>query len=81
MRPVLKKALTKAWPPGRHAFGWLESPQQAGGDLESVGRDRGAAPKAIQELVGQSTFTMTLRSRHLAPSALTDPRWREVLLC
>ena len=33
---------------------------------------RGAAPKAIQELVGHSTLTMTLRYMHLAPSALTE---------
>ncbi len=30
---------------------------------------RGAAPKAVQELVGYSTLSMTLRSMHLAPSA------------
>jgi len=33
---------------------------------------RGAAPKAIQELVGHSALTMTLRYMHLAPSALTQ---------
>jgi site-specific recombinase XerD len=33
---------------------------------------RGAEPKAIQELVGHSTFTTTLRCMHLAPSALTE---------
>lgn len=33
---------------------------------------RGAAPKAIQELVGHSTLTMTLRYMHLAPSALCE---------
>jgi site-specific recombinase XerD len=33
---------------------------------------RGAAPKAIQELVGHSSLTMTLRYMHLAPSALTE---------
>lgn len=33
---------------------------------------RGAAPKAIQELVGHSALTMTLRYMHLAPSALCD---------
>jgi site-specific recombinase XerD len=33
---------------------------------------RGAAPKAIQELVGHSTLTMTLRYMHLAPSALHE---------
>lgn len=33
---------------------------------------RGAAPKAIQELVGHSTLTMTLRYMHLAPSALME---------
>jgi hypothetical protein len=33
---------------------------------------RGAAPKAIQELVGHCTLTMTLRYMHLAPSALTE---------
>ena len=33
---------------------------------------RGAAPKAIQELVGHSTLSMTLRYMHLAPSALTE---------
>ena len=33
---------------------------------------RGAAPKAIQELVGHSTLTMTLRYMHLAPSALRE---------
>jgi hypothetical protein len=33
---------------------------------------RGAAPKAIQELVGQSPLSMTLRYMHLAPSALCE---------
>ena len=33
---------------------------------------RGAAPKAVQELVGHSTLTMTLRYMHLAPSALRE---------
>ncbi len=33
---------------------------------------RGAAPKAIQELVGHSTLTKMLRYMHLAPSALTE---------
>ena len=33
---------------------------------------RGAAPKAIQELVGHSTLTMTLRYMHLAPTALCE---------
>ncbi|MEO7035277.1 MAG: tyrosine-type recombinase/integrase [Polyangiaceae bacterium] len=33
---------------------------------------RGAAPKAIQELVGHSTLSMTLRYMHLAPSALCE---------
>jgi len=33
---------------------------------------RGAAPKAIQELAGHSTLTMTLRYMHLAPSALRE---------
>jgi site-specific recombinase XerD len=33
---------------------------------------RGAAPKAIQELAGQTTLTMTLRYMHLAPSALRE---------
>ena len=33
---------------------------------------RGAARKAIQELVGHSTLTMTLRYMHLAPSALHE---------
>jgi site-specific recombinase XerD len=33
---------------------------------------RGAAPKAIQDLVGHSTLTMTLRYMHLAPSALRE---------
>jgi len=32
----------------------------------------GAAPKAIQEFVGHSTLTMTLRYMHLAPSALRE---------
>ena len=32
----------------------------------------GAAPKAIQKLVGHSTRTMTLRYMHLAPSVLTE---------
>ena len=33
---------------------------------------RGAAPKAIQELVGHATLSMTLRYMHLAPSALYE---------
>jgi site-specific recombinase XerD len=33
---------------------------------------RGAAPKAIQELVGQPMLTMTFRYMHLAPSALRE---------
>jgi hypothetical protein len=33
---------------------------------------RGAAPKAIQELVGHSRITTTLGYMHLAPSALTE---------
>jgi len=33
---------------------------------------RGAVPKAIQELVGHSTLSMTLRYMHLAPSALRE---------
>ena len=33
---------------------------------------RGAAPKAILELAGHSTLTMTLRYMHLAPSALRE---------
>jgi integrase len=33
---------------------------------------RGAAPRAIQELVGHSTLSMTLRYMHLAPSALCE---------
>jgi hypothetical protein len=33
---------------------------------------RGAPPKAIQELAGHSTLSMTLRYMHLAPSALRD---------
>jgi len=33
---------------------------------------RGAAPKAIQELAGHSTLSMTLRYMHLAPSALRE---------
>jgi integrase len=33
---------------------------------------KGAAPKAIQELVGHSTLSMTLRYMHLAPSALRE---------
>lgn len=33
---------------------------------------RGAAPKAIQELAGHTTLTMTLRYMHLAPSALRE---------
>ena len=33
---------------------------------------RGAAPKAIQELAGHSTLSMTLRYMHLAPSALCE---------
>jgi integrase len=32
----------------------------------------GAAPKAIQELAGHSTLSMTLRYMHLAPSALRE---------
>ena len=32
----------------------------------------GAAPRAIQELVGHSTLSMTLRYMHLAPSALRE---------
>jgi len=35
-------------------------------------RDGGAAPKAIQELVGHSTLSMTHRYMHLAPSALCE---------
>jgi site-specific recombinase XerD len=35
-------------------------------------QDSGAAPKAIQELVGHSTLSMTLRYMHLAPSALRE---------
>ena len=35
-------------------------------------RHASAAPKAIRELVGHSTLTMTLRYMHLAPSALTE---------
>ncbi len=31
---------------------------------------RGAAPKAIQELAGHSTLSMTMRYMHLAPIAL-----------
>jgi integrase len=33
---------------------------------------RGAAPKAVQELAGHSTLSMTLRYMHLAPSALRE---------
>ena len=33
---------------------------------------RGAAPKAIQELAGHSTLSMTLRYMHLAPSAFCE---------
>ena len=33
---------------------------------------RGAAPRAIQELVGHSTLSMTFRYTHLAPSALRE---------
>jgi integrase len=33
---------------------------------------RGAAPKAIQELAGHSTLSMTLRYMHLVPSALRE---------
>jgi integrase len=33
---------------------------------------RGAPPKAIQELAGHSTLSMTLRYMHLAPSVLRD---------
>jgi site-specific recombinase XerD len=33
---------------------------------------RGAAPKAIQDLAGHSTPSMTLRYMHLAPSALRE---------
>jgi integrase len=34
---------------------------------------RGAAPKAVQDLAGHSTLTMTLRYMlHLAPSALRE---------
>lgn len=33
---------------------------------------RGAAPRAIQELAGHSTLTMTLRYMHLAPTALRE---------
>jgi site-specific recombinase XerD len=33
---------------------------------------RGAPPKAIQELAGHSTLSMTLRYMHLAPSALRE---------
>lgn len=33
---------------------------------------KGAAPKAIQDLAGHSTVTMTLRYMHLAPSALRE---------
>jgi site-specific recombinase XerD len=35
---------------------------------------KGAAPKAIHELVGDSTLSMTLRYVHLAPSALCEAR-------
>jgi site-specific recombinase XerD len=33
---------------------------------------RGAAPKAIQELAGHSTLSMTVRYMPLAPSALCE---------
>ena len=33
---------------------------------------RGTAPKAIQELAGHSTLSMTPRYMHLAPSALRE---------
>lgn len=33
---------------------------------------RGAAPKAVQELAGHSTLTMTMRYMHLAPTALRE---------
>jgi integrase len=33
---------------------------------------RGAAPKAIQDLAGHSTLSMTLRYMHVAPSALRE---------
>jgi integrase len=33
---------------------------------------RGAAPKAIQELAGHTTLTMTMRYMHLAPTALRE---------
>jgi integrase len=33
---------------------------------------RGAAPKAIQELAGHTTLTMTMRYMHLAPAALRE---------
>jgi integrase len=33
---------------------------------------KAAAPKAIQDLAGHSTLTMTLRYMHLAPSALRE---------
>jgi hypothetical protein len=33
---------------------------------------KGAAPKAIQELAGHSTLSMSLRYMHLAPSALRE---------
>jgi site-specific recombinase XerD len=32
----------------------------------------GAAPKAIQELAGHSTLTMTMRYMHLAPKVLRE---------
>jgi hypothetical protein len=35
-------------------------------------RLRGAALKAVQDLAGHSTLTMTLRYMHLAPSALRE---------
>ena len=37
-----------------------------------LGAMRGAAPRAIQELVGHSMLSMTLRYMHLAPSALRE---------
>ena len=42
---------------------------------------RGAAPKAIQELAGHSTLSMTLRYMHLAPSALCDVSWVTPGIC
>jgi hypothetical protein len=33
---------------------------------------RGAVPKAIQELAGHTTMTVTMRYMHLAPSTLRD---------